>query len=110
MTSKEIVKRAILFQRHERISYDLPEKFGSDFIHVGCTPDPEWQPSIKTETKWEDEFGCFSEKVWKPKYKKVYEFAHSKGVFTFLHKSYIEPGSNKEKITLYETGYENYWY
>lgn len=63
MTSKEIVKRAILFQGPERIPYDLPEEFGSDFIHVGCTPDPEWQPSVETETKWEDEFGCIWERL-----------------------------------------------
>ncbi|MCX7916585.1 MAG: hypothetical protein N2589_00400 [bacterium] len=63
MTSREIVKRAVLFEGPERIPYDLPPEYGSDFLIVGPDPDPDWKPSIQTETKWEDEFGCIWEKL-----------------------------------------------
>ncbi|MCM8832549.1 MAG: hypothetical protein NC816_01290 [Candidatus Omnitrophica bacterium] len=63
MTSREIVKRAVLFQGPERIPYDLPEPYGTDFLHVGPDPDPDWKPNIQTETKWEDEFGCIWERL-----------------------------------------------
>jgi hypothetical protein len=55
MTSREIVKRAILFKEPERIPYDLPEPYGSDFLYVGADPDPDFKPTIQTETRWEDE-------------------------------------------------------
>ncbi len=61
MTSRERVKRAVLFQGPGRIPYDLPEPFGSDFLHIGPGADPNWKPKIQTETEWEDEFGC----IWK---------------------------------------------
>ncbi len=61
MTSRERVKGAVLFQGPDRIPYDLPEPFGSDFLHIGLEPDPNWKPKIQTETEWEDEFGC----IWK---------------------------------------------
>jgi hypothetical protein len=63
MTSREIVKKAILFKGPERIPYDLPESYGSDFLHIGTDPDPHWKPVIQTETRWEDEFGCIWEKL-----------------------------------------------
>ncbi len=63
MKPKEIVKRAILFDGPERIPYDLPEPYGSDFLHVGPDPDCNWKPSIQTETIREDEFGCIWEKL-----------------------------------------------
>jgi len=63
MNSKEIVKRAVLFQCPERIPYDLPNEFGTDFLYVGCDQDPCWKPKINTETRWEDEFGCIWEKL-----------------------------------------------
>ena len=63
MTSRERVKRAILFQGPDRIPYNLPEPFGSDFLHLGPEPDPNWKPKIKTETEWEDEFGCIWSKL-----------------------------------------------
>lgn len=58
MTSRERVKRAVLFQKPDRVPYDLPPPWGSDFLGVGCSPDPSWQPSVSTETRWEDEWGC----------------------------------------------------
>jgi len=63
MTSKEIVKKAILFQGPERIPYSLPQEYGDDFLCVGIDPDPNWQPRIKEENKWEDEWGCIWEKL-----------------------------------------------
>jgi uroporphyrinogen-III decarboxylase len=63
MTSKERVKRAVLFEGPDRIPYTLPDKWGSDITMVGCAPDPDWQPSIDTDTKWEDEWGCIWEKL-----------------------------------------------
>ncbi len=58
MTSRERVRRAVLFQGPDRIPYRLPEPYGSDILGVGASDDPNWQPSIKTEIEWEDEFGC----------------------------------------------------
>lgn len=63
MTSKEIVKRAILFKGPERIPYDLPSPYGSDFLYIAPLSDPEWKPKIRTETRWEDEFGCIWERL-----------------------------------------------
>jgi hypothetical protein len=63
MTSREIVTRAVGFEGPERVPYDLPEPYGTDFLHIGTTPDPTWTPSIQTDTKWEDEFGCIWERL-----------------------------------------------
>ncbi len=63
MTSRERVYRAVLFQGPDRVPYNLPEPYGSDILHVGATDDPNWQPSVKTDTKWEDEFGCIWTKL-----------------------------------------------
>ncbi len=56
MTSRERVRRAVLFQGPDRIPWDLPEPWGSDFLHVGPGPDPNWKPSVEGEDEW----GC----VW----------------------------------------------
>ena len=63
MTSRERVRRAVLFQGPDRVPVDLPEPYGTDFLHVGADPDPNWQPSVNTETRWEDEWGCIWEKL-----------------------------------------------
>ncbi|HCG76676.1 MAG: hypothetical protein CO162_01090 [bacterium (Candidatus Ratteibacteria) CG_4_9_14_3_um_filter_41_21] len=63
MNSRERVRKAVLFEGPDRIPYDLPEAFGSDFLSVGPAPDPNWKPKIKTETEWEDEFGCIWRKL-----------------------------------------------
>ena len=62
MTSRERVRKAILFQKPDRIPVDLPEKYGSDSLYVVTDSDPDWHPSIDTETRWEDEWGCIWEK------------------------------------------------
>ena len=43
-TSREIVKRTILFQNPERIPYELPEKWGFDFAYMSMTPSPDARP------------------------------------------------------------------
>lgn len=63
MRSRERVKKAALFQNPDRIPYDLPEKWGTDFVYTGVDPDPDWKPSLKTECCWEDEWGCIWEKL-----------------------------------------------
>ncbi len=64
MTSRERVRRAVLFQGPDRVPIDLPEPYGTDFLqHVGIDPDPNWQPKIDTETRWEDEWGSIWEKL-----------------------------------------------
>lgn len=56
MTGKERVKRAVLFQGPDRVPRDLPDPWGSDFLHVGPEDDPQW----KARVAGEDEWGC----VW----------------------------------------------
>ena len=63
MTSREIVRRAVLFQGPDRIPYALSERWGSDFLSVGSDLEPGWQPSVKTEEKWEDEWSCIWERL-----------------------------------------------
>ena len=41
MTGRELVQRAVLFREPERIPRDLPEPWGSDFLHVGTDADPD---------------------------------------------------------------------
>ncbi len=63
MTSRERVTRAVKFEGPDRIPVNLPDPFGTDFLGVGPSPDPDWQPKIKTETQWEDEFGSIWSKL-----------------------------------------------
>ena len=88
MTSRERVKKAVLFQKPDRIPFQFPEPWGSDFLWVGADPDPNWKPKIhpvrspttdsmagssdisqltsngvQTETEWEDEWGCIWHKL-----------------------------------------------
>ncbi len=58
MTPREIVRRAILFQGPERIPYNLPEPYGSDFAWVGMSPSPDDRPS-----RGVDEWGCVWENI-----------------------------------------------
>jgi len=56
MTSHERVVRAVTFQGPDRVPYNLPAPWGTDFGSCGAGADPNWQPCVKTETEWEDEF------------------------------------------------------
>lgn len=44
MTSKEVVTRTIAFQRPERLAFDFPEKYGTDFASVSMHPSPDDRP------------------------------------------------------------------
>lgn len=57
MTSREILKRAIRFERPERLAIDLPEPYGSDFAHVSMNPSPDARPKGRNAV---DEWGA----VW----------------------------------------------
>jgi len=54
VTSIEQVQRAIRFCGPDRVPYDLPDQFGSDFFWVRPDPDPAWSPTIPDEDEW----GC----------------------------------------------------
>jgi hypothetical protein len=54
-TSRELVQRTLRFQNTERLPYDLPGTYGSDFTGVGMSPSPDGRPSRGT-----DEWGA----VW----------------------------------------------
>jgi len=58
VTSRERVRRAVLFQGPDRVPRALPEPWGSDFVNVGVDPDPDWKPSVQGEDEW----GCVWEK------------------------------------------------
>ena len=52
MTGRELVRRAIKFQGPERVPYNLPAPYGSDFFSVGIGPDPSWKASVQGEDEW----------------------------------------------------------
>ncbi len=56
-TSKEIVKKTLQFQFPERLPYDFPEKFGSDFYWAGMDPSPDARPKTGVDewgASWEN--------------------------------------------------------
>ncbi len=59
MPGRELVARAVQFEGPERVPRDLPQPWGTDFLHTGVGPDPRWKPSVNGE----DEFGCVWRKV-----------------------------------------------
>lgn len=44
MTGRERVRRTIRFEGADRLPYDFPGKFGSDFFMVGMDPSPDMRP------------------------------------------------------------------
>ena len=44
MTARETVARTIRFQGAEPLPHDFPEKYGTDFAHVGMSPSPDERP------------------------------------------------------------------
>ena len=58
MTPREIVTRTIRFEGAERMPYQLPEPYGSDFAHVGMAPSTDLRPSQGV-----DEWGCVWENI-----------------------------------------------
>ena len=59
MTSRENVIETIRFGKPERIPFNLPEKYGSDFEFIRMSPSPEDRPIGKGDGV--DEWGS----VWK---------------------------------------------
>ncbi len=55
MTPREVVARTIRFEGPDRLGYELPEPYGSDFAYVDMTPSPDARPS-----QGRDEWGA----VW----------------------------------------------
>jgi uroporphyrinogen decarboxylase len=55
MTSREIVKRTLLFRGADRLPYDLPDQYGTDFFTIEMDPSPDSRPASGT-----DEWGA----VW----------------------------------------------
>jgi uroporphyrinogen decarboxylase len=55
MKPREVVSRSISFRRADRIPYELPEGYGSDFAHIDMHPSPDARPRKGT-----DEWGA----VW----------------------------------------------
>jgi uroporphyrinogen decarboxylase len=56
MNNREIVTRTIRFQGADRLPYDFPDKYGSDFYFIGMSPSPDARPREGV-----DEWGA----VWK---------------------------------------------
>jgi uroporphyrinogen decarboxylase len=55
MTSRERVRRTLLFQGADRLPYDLPDPYGTDFYSIEMDPSPDSRPASGT-----DEWGA----VW----------------------------------------------
>ena len=45
MKSRDLVRSTVLFQGKERLPYDLPEPYGSDFAWCSMEPNPDARPS-----------------------------------------------------------------
>ncbi len=58
MMSREIVSRTIRFQGADRLPFDFPEKYGSDFYWISMSPSPEDRPQ-----KGVDEWGAVWENI-----------------------------------------------
>ena len=56
MNSRELVTRTLRFQSPERLPYDLPEPYGTDFYWTGISPSPDDRPS---GVSGYDEWGAF---------------------------------------------------
>lgn len=58
MTSREVVAATIRFESPERLPYDFPEKYGTDFTHVSMDPSPDARP-----VRGKDEWGAVWENI-----------------------------------------------
>jgi uroporphyrinogen decarboxylase len=52
MNSRDLVSRTIRFQNPERLPYDFPEKYGSDFHWIGMSPSPDDRPRNGGYDEW----------------------------------------------------------
>lgn len=60
MTSREIVNRAISFQKPDRLPIDLPDPFGSDIMNVSINPSPDARPRGRNSV---DEWGAIWDNI-----------------------------------------------
>lgn len=61
MTGREIVERAINFDRPPRVAMSLPEPYPNDIVTTACGPHPDFVEKRWTEGDnecWTDEWGC----------------------------------------------------
>ena len=61
MTSKDIVKKTIAFEKPERLGRSFPEKYGNDFVEIMMDPSPDMRPIAKKAEK--DEWGALWENI-----------------------------------------------
>ena len=57
MTSRECVIKTIRFQGADRLPFDFPEKYGSDFLVVSMDPSPDTRPNNQKDewgAEWEN--------------------------------------------------------
>jgi uroporphyrinogen decarboxylase len=69
MTSREVVRRTILFQGADRLPYDLPDPFGTDFAAAGMNPSPDNRPK-----RGVDEWGAVWDNIGEMSLGEVKEF------------------------------------
>ncbi len=69
MNSRELVYRTVHFQGTERLPYDFPEKFGTDFSFIGMSPSPDARPR-----KGVDEWGAVWQNLGQTNLGEVKEF------------------------------------
>jgi len=58
MTPKEVVLRTVRFHGPDRLAFEFPEKYGSDFVYVGMDPSPDERPHNRR-----DEWGALWENI-----------------------------------------------
>ena len=64
MTGRDRVTKAVRFEGPDRIPLGvMPPEYPTDMLRVSASAQLDWTPSIQTETKWEDEFGCIWERL-----------------------------------------------
>jgi hypothetical protein len=61
MNSREFVQNTITFRNFDRLPYDLPEKYGTDFSFAQMTPSPDDRPKGKGTSV--DEWGAIWENL-----------------------------------------------
>lgn len=71
MNSRDLVFQTVRFQSPERLPFDLPETWGSDFYAVGMTPSPDDRPQGVSAY---DEWGAFWENFGFSKLGEVKDF------------------------------------
>jgi len=69
MNSRDIVSRTIRFQGADRLPYDLPEPYGTDFAEMGLAPSPDDRPRSGV-----DEWGVVWENIGGMKLGQVKDF------------------------------------